>query len=291
MATDNDDDLDTTGLSAEEIAALNDDSDESANEDNDADEPDLPDADADEEDDVPDADEPSDTPAAKNEPEGEDADESAQPLEDDSPKSFTAQLQADHVEDYDNKLKEITDKRDALLTQLEAGDIDLQTFVRSDRELSTLETDLRIDQTTAENAAKQNRNIAIQKWNWEQEQFFSEKANKIYEENKPIGAAFDSVVKDLASKPENANKTGMWFLKEADRQVRELFGKKADSKTESRKPNLDKVPKTLNDLPTAAISETNNNEFAYLDKLDGMQLEVALRKMTPEQEARYLQSA
>uniref|UniRef100_UPI001C1F6A1D hypothetical protein n=1 Tax=Zoogloea sp. LCSB751 TaxID=1965277 RepID=UPI001C1F6A1D len=83
-------------------------------------------------------------------------------------------------------------------------------------------------------------------------------------------------------------KPASFFLEEADRQVRKRFNMPAGEQTPAakeaakpRQPDLSKVPKTLAQLPAAEMAETGDVEFAYLDKLEGIALEQALRKLTP----------
>jgi hypothetical protein len=213
-------------------------------------------------------------------------------------REFQAELAVNPVENYDQKMKDIQTKRDDLAAKLKTGEIDLEDYLPQDRALQTEETDLRIQQSTADNNAHQNLKIAEQRWMWQQEQFFEAEKNAIYKDP-IIESALNTAVKNLANDPANVNRSGMWFLTEGDRLVRERFnlGKPAaddkgsgddKSKKDPRKPNLTEVPPTLGNLPAAESSETGADEFAHLDKLSGMDLEQALARLTPEQTDRYL---
>lgn len=119
-----------------------------------------------------------------------------------------------------------------------------------------------------------------------------------------MNAAFDRWVRTLGQDPDNAHRDGSWFLKEAHAMVKLQYhigdskpaqsdkpGKEAEKqdKPKGRAPNTSNLPPTLGRLPAAADSEAaDEGEFAHIDKLKGMDLELALRKMTPEQEERYL---
>lgn len=118
--------------------------------------------------------------------------------------------------------------------------------------------------------------------------------------------SFDSWVQHLANKPENADKSGAWFLAEAHKKVLVEFGiapqaakpvpnpaqsvaddKKVSSKT-VRTPNLSGIPPTLGGLPAAASAESGDGgEFAHLDSLSGLKYEQAIARMTPEQRDRW----
>jgi hypothetical protein len=213
---------------------------------------------------------------------------------------FTPNLRVDTVEDYEKKMADINAKRDDLVKQLEDGDIEMKDYVVADRKLSEEQTDLRINQRDAENAIKQNEHIALQRWNATQEAFFADEKTAEYYDSKKRAELLDTTVKNLARLPENVNKSGMWFLKEADKRVRAHFDgdKKPEVKApavnkDSRKPDLSAVPKSLATLPNADISETGSDEFAYMDGLEGAELERELAKLAkdPAKEARYLQGA
>lgn len=139
-------------------------------------------------------------------------------------------------------------------------------------------------------------------------------------ENRHLNAMWDAEVKALANKAENADKPGDWFLRTAHENVKRAMklGKQpetaaektareeAEKKTaaEAKKKseaaaieqakrareNKGKLPKTLGELPAAggtdAVSD-NEGEFAHLDGLNGMELEVEVAKLTPAQQDRY----
>ncbi len=121
-----------------------------------------------------------------------------------------------------------------------------------------------------------------------------------YTTDKDKASALDDWTKRLASKPENADKEGNWFLQEAHRKVMAEFGiaapvakdasaaevpKKAKA---SRAPDLSGIPPSLGGLPAAAEAQAGDaGEFAGLDRLSGMAYETALARMTPAQKERY----
>lgn len=127
-----------------------------------------------------------------------------------------------------------------------------------------------------------------------------------YATDAKMNSAFDRWVKALAQDPENAQRDGSWFLKEAHEMVKTQYrigdtkpaksdkpGKEADkqAKPKGRAPDTSNLPKTLGRMPAAADNEgSDEGEFAHIDKLTGIDRERALAKMTPEQEDRYLRS-
>lgn len=214
---------------------------------------------------------------------------------------FQPEFKAAVPEDIAAKLTDLDDRTKALMTKFKDGEIELPDFMEQKAELDNEKLQLSISAKQAEWAQQQNTDSCEQRWKWEQERFFGQEKAAIYKDDKdPIAlAALNATVKQLASDPANNRRPPGWFLEEADRRVRERFNlggtakpAAADpAKKAAREPDLSKVPKTLANLPAADIAETGSDEFAYLDKLDGIALEQALRKLTPEQEARYLGAA
>lgn len=208
---------------------------------------------------------------------------------------FQPEFKAASPDNFAERMSSLDEREAKLDEEFSNGNIDNAELRKQLREIERERTDLTIEKKQAEWAEKQNTDSREQRWKWEQERFFGQDKAAIYKDEKdPIAlAALNATVKQLASDPANNRRSPGWFLEEADRRVRERFNlgasKVADTpKKQDRTPDLSKVPKTLANLPAADIAETGADEFAYLDKLDGIALEQALRKLTPEQEARYL---
>lgn len=284
--------VDTMGLSPEELAAINgDDDDTEALDEIAGDDDDDDDDDDDKNTDSKDAKESDKAASDAADTQTDDAEE----------KQFVPNVTIERDAEYETKLADITSQRDELTKQLEEGDIDLATYIAKDRALGTAETDLRTDKIYADNKEKELLKEVADKWQWQQEQFFESSANKIYGENNMLFAAFNAKTMELAANPENEGKSGTWFLKEADREVRKLFniGKDASGKdnivdiNKNRKPDLSNIPKTLGTLPAADSTETGDNEFSYLDNLTGMEYEQAIAQIAkdPVKEARFLRQA
>jgi hypothetical protein len=116
-----------------------------------------------------------------------------------------------------------------------------------------------------------------------------------YRGNKVLHAALDATVKDLAADPANGDKPEYWFLQTAHKMVKDSFGltKAAPDpgakKPGGRAPDLSGLPPTVRNVPAAAESE-DGGEFAHLGNLKGMQLEMAISKMSPEQQQRWAEA-
>lgn len=211
------------------------------------------------------------------------------------PAEFQPEFKAALPDGLAEKITDLDSRTTELLEKFKAGDIELPDFMAQKSEIDNERLQLTLAQKQAEWAQSQNEDARAQRWKWEQERFFAQDKAAIYKD--PIVlAALDASVKQLATDQKYTSKPASFFLEEADRQVRQRFnmgGTPAADAGGKKKPvanqiDLSNIPKTLATLPAAEMAETGSDEFAYLDKLDGIALEQALRKMTPEQEARYL---
>lgn len=218
-------------------------------------------------------------------------------LDDDEPE-FQSSYKAEPVENFDAQIQDIADQKKALRVQLTNGDIDMDAYEDAKDALVAKEQGLREQNLKATIAAEQSEQNAQARWTWEQERFFADKTNSIYNDKYLMGM-LDMAIKDLAQTPANAQRSAPWFLQEADKLVRERTGNQRDvtatpkidpkKETESkRKPDLSKVPKSLAGLPAAELPDTGEEEFAHLEKLDGLKLEAAIAKLSPSQLNRYL---
>ena len=202
------------------------------------------------------------------------------------------------VENYVEKMAEFESRKKELRDKFQSGesDMDLAAYEEA-RDAIEKEADaLRTQQTKADIAAELSEQNAKGVWEKTQKEFFSEPENAIYRD--PITySALNTAVRNLGNIEANANRSASWFLKEADKMVRERFGLSKEEqkvqktpkeiKTEERKPNLAKIPKTLAELPAAELNETGDEEFADLDSLSGLELERAIAHMQKTDPAKY----
>lgn len=306
---------DDMGLSAEELAALNDDIVETPTADDPpadppADDPspvDNPD-DSDDSDDPadPPVDEPNDPPA--DHPGDDPADPPAPldpPADDDvrykdlALKDFSP-YQVTHVQDFDAQMQIFDQRRNDMVQKFRDGEITLEDYLIQDRALKVEEDRVRDKERDASVMEKMNEQNATRTWFENVDTFINhvQKVDGINYKNTTLNAALDAAVKALANEKENADKPQAWFLTEAHKRVMADLGiarrasnpdPKPAAKKEERKPDLRNVPKTLSRVPAAAPNNPRgDDEFGHLEKLDGIELERALAKLTPEQESRYL---
>lgn len=208
------------------------------------------------------------------------------------PDEFRPEFKAAVPEGLAEKLAGLETQTNDLLTKFKDGEIEMADFMAQKSAIDAEKLTLTLADAQAKWAESQNTETREQRWKWEQERFFGQEKAAIYKDP-IILAALDASVKQLAADPANAKKPAGFYLEEADRQIRKRFNMgeppvTREGKQPNRQPDLSRVPKTLAQLPAAEMAETGNEEFGYLDKLDGIALEQALRKLTPEQEARYL---
>ncbi len=209
------------------------------------------------------------------------------------------------VENYDSQINAIKEERKALLTKFKDGEIDLDVMLEKRDELDEKRAALRDQQRAHELLRDQSEHDAKRTWEIEVAHF--QRAHQEYgldKDGKPVDPvmfnALDGLVKQLAADLANVDKPAHWFLDEAHALIaakmqppkptaKEQTPKEGGDKTvvKSRKPDLSVVPKTLADIPAAESERPATDEFANLDKLSGMELEQAVARLTPDQQARY----
>lgn len=299
---DESEDRDVVGLSPEELAAMAEDTDTDLLDDIIDDD----DGEDDEDDDTDAGDDAAAAAAAAAGDDAADADDEGDDDDDTADDEDDEPAQAMHVapvENFDARMQEFVTKKAELRQKLNDGDIDMEQYEAGKDALVAQETDLKNAQRDFTNEVRRREAEGMDTWNKQQKRFFKDDANAIYKGNHLLNVALDTAVKDIARDPANSKRSGAWILAEADKQVRAAMGMgkapaaKVDAakpaKPNGRKPDLSGIPKTLANLPAAEQTETGDNEFAYLEKLEGMELEGALAKMSrdPAKEARYLRQS
>lgn len=239
-----------------------------------------------------------DEPPAEGEPPAEDAAqaEDAAPAEDEQKEGdstrddqFVPRYQAEAPGDFDARMASISDAKRDLGQKYQDGEIDWAEFESQRDALDEQALDLREARSQADLMGKLTAQTEAQHWQWEQDRFFAQKSSQFYKDDELAYVALDHTIKRLAGDAANTGKPMSWFLEEADRAVRARFaspgGASKPVATKQQQP-----PPNLGDMPAAELQSTGNpDEFAHLDKLNGMELERAITKLSPEQQDRYLQ--
>jgi len=202
-------------------------------------------------------------------------------------------------EDYDAQVKTLNEETSALGQKFRAGEIEFEDYETQQAALLQRRDDLREIKIKAEIASEMGAQSAENEWMATVNSFVSAtaKAEGInYATDTEKQADLDLFVKRLAESSANNDKPMRWFLEEAHKRVKALHGiatpeKKQDDQVSpkplQRKAPTEAIPKTLAQVPGSDGPGDVADEFANLDNLEGLELEDALRKMTPEQRERY----
>jgi hypothetical protein len=203
--------------------------------------------------------------------------------------------------DYDEQLGALKQEFANLAEQFKQGDIDFEEYQAATDQLADRRDALTSLRTKAEISREMQEQSAEQEWQWTIRRFVAKTAReeKIdYQSDEAKRNDLDAFVKVLAANPANAKKDGDWFLNEAHRRVKALHGiaetpaqkssppSKPDAPV-SRRPRLEAVPKTLASVPGSDGPGDIGDEFADIDKLDGVALERAIARMSPQQREKY----
>lgn len=216
--------------------------------------------------------------------------------EDVAPVAYQAQLPGD----FDDRVKALDETEAELERKFETGEIEAPEYVREMRRVSSERGELDRARVKAEVAAEMSQQAAINQWQRQVAKFMRE-AKKVdgidYRNDEALGVELDTMVKALANNPAHSDKPSGWFLQQAHKAVKAMHGiadKPAhavkNNKQASRKPPIDKAPKTLAQVPGGDGPGDVGDEFSNLDNLEGDEFESALARLTPAQRERYLAS-
>jgi hypothetical protein len=224
---------------------------------------------------------------------------------------FAPQYQVQGVENFKEVVAQLDAELDTkaadLAAKYESGELSFTDYRKEERALSRFYEDQRQElvkaNLKAEIAAEHSRQSSAQKWELEQNLFFSDRAeNADYKTDPVLRGALSAQLEVLYADEKNAGKPGIWFLREAGKALDERFNRvaaptspQANSKLKEteemlrkRKASHPDIPKTLASIPTAEENVDNKNEFDWLDKLSGLDLERAMAKMSDTERDRYL---
>lgn len=237
-----------------------------------------------------------DGPEDDDEDDGEDetGEDAAQPQE------FRTSYQAALPENFDATLAAINAEASRLATQFRDGEIDFDEYTAALSNVTAQRDALTATKIKAEIAAEMQAQDSQQRWRWTVEQFIARTAadEKIdYRTDAAKLKDFDLFVKALASDDANASRPAEWFLAEAHKRVKALHGvattapsadtRQQTTKPTSRKPDMKAVPKTLAHVPGSDGSGDVESEFADLYRLDGLEYETAIARMSPAQREKF----
>lgn len=252
------------------------------------------DADDDADDETEEADEtPAAAPAAVVAEPAAEVEEESQVVE-----TRKAVYRAELPADYDAKVQALADEDAGLAAKFKTGEIDFDEFRALSTELNNRRHELSMAKVKAEIAAEMGEQTAESTWQETIDSFMTKtlKDEQIdYRKDKPKEKDLDLFVKALAADEDNADKPMAWFLTEAHRMVRAKHGIQAPPVVKPGKPTrpapVAQVPKTLAGVPgTDGPGDLGGDEFQDLDRLEGLELEEAVAKLTPAAREKYLSS-
>lgn len=224
----------------------------------------------------------------------------------DEPDEFRPRYQVQLPDGFNDQIKELEDREADIALKFKSGEIEADEFLAENKKISGERLKLDRVATKAEIASEMSEQTQAQQWAWTVGRFLNEvkKAEGIdYKGDQDgLGADLDTFVKVLANNPNNNDKPMEWFLHEAHKRTKALHGleqkdapseKKLDKKDAAakRKPDTSKIPASLAQVPGGDGPGDVSDEFADIDKLDGLAYEQALAKMTQAQRERYLAAA
>jgi hypothetical protein len=157
-----------------------------------------------------------------------------------------------------------------------------------------------------EYSEKSNASMVQAHWQWEQSSFLSAKENVNFRDNETLNAAYVAAVNKLIGSDEGKTMTDRQVLEAARDKVEKDLGlvrpkvdpeETEDEKKEREKQEAiakakktvgdrSKIDPDLTDLPSAE-DNVEENEFTWLDKLEGEAYEMAVGKLTSQQLERY----
>lgn len=207
-------------------------------------------------------------------------------------------LVAEVPADAEAKLKEISDQKAALVEKFDDGDITGKEYQTQLDALNKEERAVERAVEKAQLAAEMRKQQEVNTW-LNQVKDFTSRAQPEYSTSRVRWMALDAFVKEIGSKPENANLSGQEILQLAHQKVVEDLGAaqaktadKADDKaSRPLKGSKAEPPKTLAKVPAADNNELENSRWAALDRLreqDPEAHEERMMKMSDAERDEYL---
>ena len=268
------------GLSSEELAAIDDELDDSADLTDDGD-----DAADDDTDEVAVQAEESTEPEKEAEAEAEPEKAEAAPVEEAVP-----QQQEDVQAPMASPLDDLNAELATIKQKFDDGDISIDEYIDERDRISRaiVKAELKAEIASDEVAKS-----------WERSQSDFLKQNGYLRENDIVYDAFAMQVNKILQTPKSRSMTDEEVLAAAKQKVDAAFGrapephKKSESpvkKAKSEAADTSRVPQSLRGIPVAEPHDVDGSKFAYLDKLSGVEFEAAIAKLSSDDAARWARS-
>ncbi len=220
---------------------------------------------------------------------------------------YTAQA----PDDIGAQLAKVNADRVALFKQYNEGEIDGDEYLAKSTELETARDGLLKDQIKAQVSSEMTEQQATRAWQNTVADFFANSKSAGFDYADPANQAakdyLNTRVKAMAELHDDSPEGWKALLDEAhsltaakfkiqtkpaqqQNQQAQQTQQVAKTPAQSRQPDLSKVPPTLRQAPPAADASVSGDEFSHLGGLDGIALEKAVAKLTPEQQQRWANS-
>lgn len=235
------------------------------------------------------------------------ADEPVQQIEDDAPSQVDAKpsvFEAELPADYDQRILDLKARDAQLRQQYKDGEIDIDARDEGLAALGEQREALVIQRAKAEIAMEMKQQAVFREVRTSLEAIKAQaKTQGVDYSVEKNAQAFDRYINFLASDPDWADKTITALHAEAHKHVLSRLGKYVQPEptpkpaketiadaVAKRKPAVAAAPKTLAHVPGGDGPGDVSGEFADIEALDGLDLEDAIRKMTPAQREKFARS-
>jgi hypothetical protein len=214
--------------------------------------------------------------------------------------------------DISGRINQVDAEIDALEAKLDEGELQLSEFMRESRRLNNERQELVADRREQE--ILQNTNTALYEtdWNTSVGNFMAD--NEQFQ-NPIMMGALEAALKELYANPDNVGSSHFWYLETARRAVmdqvtpsqataenppdnqespqqqrRQQIASQQGQRAQQAAKDRQQVPQNLANVPASEDNPGDDDEFSHLDRLEGVELEQALAKMSDAQVDRYLRA-
>lgn len=188
-----------------------------------------------------------------------------------------------------DRIEQIKNELDELGEKVEEGEIDLVEYNKLNNQLVEEREDIKSYLRDEQRNQQASQNDINQRWEQASNEFLAVPGNDIVANNQMVQDAFMSACRSINQGSEAQQNGFLWVMNQAKSQMIDagftFKGVESEKKQAKRHTDVD-VPTTLGDVP-ANTPNDSGGEFDYLDKLEGLEYEEEIAKLTPEQEARY----
>lgn len=200
--------------------------------------------------------------------------------------------------DFQEQISATQDAQRDILQRFQDGELDASEYVAELSKINEQRDALVAAKIKAEISYEMAEQASDREWRQAVNRFVDRVAKDEqvdYRTDAARARDLDTFVKVLANDPENAQQSSEWFLQEAHKLVNARRGavpapavkEDPQPRPAPRKPDLKAVPKTLAHVPGSDGPGDVADEFGQVDALEGMDLEVAIARMTPAQREKY----